>query len=37
MLVPKAEMSDLTSRLPRILSRRARSVFKILPRKGRMA
>ena len=34
--VPKAEMSALTSLLERILSSRARSVFKIFPRRGRI-
>src|SRR4030042_108613 len=37
MPVPRAEISDLTSLLPRILSSRARSVLRILPLRGRMA
>src|ERR1044071_9187307 len=37
MPVPSAEISDLISLLDRILSRRARSVFMILPRNGRIA
>src|SRR4030065_662663 len=35
MLVPRAEIKDLTSLLESTLSRRARSVLRILPRMGR--
>ena len=37
MLVPNAVIIDWISALPRALSRRARSTFRILPRSGRMA